>query len=78
MKNCKEVMNNIETQLPNAYCYKLMRDPGVTGRFEVTVYATKEDLESGQNGELMHSKQNTKTFPKGKEFYDAVVAKAQK
>ena len=76
MWNCKEVMNNIETQLPNAYCYKLVRDEGVTGRFEVTVYACKEDLESGSNGVLMHSKENSGSFPKGKDFYDAVVAKA--
>ena len=62
--------------MPNGYYYKLMRDEGITGRFEVTVYESLEDLESDTNGVLMHSKENSKGFPKGKDFYDAVVAKA--
>ena len=49
--------------MPNGYYYKLMRDEGITGRFEVTVYNSKEDLESDTNGVLMHSKENTKGFP---------------
>ena len=78
MKYCKEVINEIEKLVPNSYYYKLMRDPGVSGRFEITVYSSQKDLDDGTNGTLMHSKENSGSFPKGNDFYESLKAKTEK
>ena len=35
----------------------------MTGRFEVTVFKTADDMKNQVNGTLLHSKKNTKKFP---------------
>ena len=57
------MIKQIESQVPKAYLYKLEQDAGVTGRFEVTVFQSREDLEANKNGELIHSKKQSGRFP---------------
>ena len=67
-------MNDVEKLVPNAYQYRCDRDPGLTGRFEVTVYKTAEDLENQTNGTLLHSKDETKQFPKNHKYEEFTKA----
>ena len=62
-KYCEQLIAATEKLAPQKYVFKCASDTGTTGRFEVTVYKTKEDLESGTNGTLLHSKATSKKFP---------------
>ena len=59
----KQLKSEVEIRVPNTYAYQFERDKGMTGRFEVTVYPTSEDLKSQTNGTVLHSKKSTKKFP---------------
>ena len=48
-------MDEIKQYLPSSYLFRLARDGGKTGRLEVTVFGTKEDLDDEINGTLIHS-----------------------
>ena len=53
----------IEKVHPNMVEYRNVKDKGMTGRFEVTVYKTVEHLESDVKGKLIHSKKESGKFP---------------
>ena len=59
----KQLKSEVEIRVPNAYAYQFERDKGMTGRFEVTVFPTADDLKNQTNGTVLHSKKNTKKFP---------------
>ena len=61
-------MEDIEKLVPNTYQFKCYRDPKTSGRFEVTVFNTAEDLEKDQNGTVLHSKAASGKFPKNHNF----------
>ena len=42
---CQDLMTKIKEFSPNTYMYKLAEDDGKTGRFEISVYKSKTDLE---------------------------------
>ncbi len=54
-------MTEIEGKFPNLYQFNSYKDPGTTGRFEVTLYKNSKD-DSGE-GELIHSKEASGAFP---------------
>ena len=60
---CQDLITKIAEFAPNAYIYKLVEDDGKTGRFEISVYKNKLDLETNKNGELIHSMKQSKKFP---------------
>ena len=45
------------------FMYSMDQDKGLTGRFEVTLYKTRADLDNKTNGQLIHSKKETGEFP---------------
>ena len=73
MFHCKQLMETVEKLVPNCYKYQTVRDPKTSGRFEVTVYKTADDLEKNKNGTLLHSKKDTGKFPKDDEEFNAKV-----
>ena len=72
----KQLKSEVEIRVPNAYAYQFERDSGLTGRFEVTVFKSADDLKNQVNGTLLHSKKNTKKFPwdsNADEFYENIM-----
>ena len=53
----------METKVKGKYCYKVIRDSGVTGRFEVLKYNSQADMDSGSNGEVIWSKAKSGSLP---------------
>ena len=68
MKDCKELIELTESLAPSQYQIQLLRDEGLTSRFEVTVYKTKDDMEQDVKGTVLHSKAETNVFPKDHKF----------
>ena len=52
-------MEETEKLVPNSYLYECARDPGKSGRFEVTVFKSALEMEKSENGLLLHSKNQT-------------------
>ena len=59
MKHCVHFKKDLEEVAENKTMYKFSRDSGITGRFEISLFNNKEDLQSGQNGEVVYSKKST-------------------
>ena len=74
-------MADVEDRFPDKIMYELQPDMGTTGRFEVTLFATKQDLEARENGTLIWSKASSGMFPfKVKQYpqiLDDLVQKSQ-
>ncbi len=56
MKYCNKLNEEISNKLQNKFAIVCRSDPKRTGRFEVTLFRTKEDITSESNGKLAHSK----------------------
>ena len=56
MKYCNKLNEEISNKLQNKFAIVCRSDPKRTGRFEVTLFRTKDDITSESNGKLAHSK----------------------
>ena len=74
MNRCRALMDETEKLVPNAYLYECARDPGKSGRFEVTVFKSALEMEKSENGILLHSKSQTGKCP----LHDEELTKALK
>ena len=69
-KKALAFQKDVETQAPNKFAFKLLEDKGQTGRFEVTIFRSKTDLDSLSNGMLWYSKKQTGKFPFADDYDD--------
>ena len=63
MNRCRWLMDETEKLAPSRYLYECVRDPGKSGRFEITVFKSEQEMENSHNGLLLHSKNQTGNFP---------------
>ena len=63
MNDCKKLIQLADELAPSKYHIQLLRDEGLTGRFEVTLYKTEADMVSEINGTVIHSKEKTGKWP---------------
>ena len=59
----KDIMRAIEILAPDKYQFIRAKDVEKNGRFDVTLYKTKKDMENETNGTLIHSKKGHLDFP---------------
>ena len=53
-------------QVPDKYQFIRAKDIQKNGRFDVTLYKTKKDMDNEANGTLVHSKKDHLDFPDDK------------
>ena len=65
---------DIDGELPGVYQYHTVSDDRATGRFEMTLFKNKIDLNQSKNGHLIYSKAETGQFPwKTESDYSKVI-----
>ena len=63
MKYCDKLNEELTNKVQNKFAIICRSDPKRSGRFEVTLFRTHENLLSETNGKLIHSKASTGGFP---------------
>ena len=60
---CVKLEEMLEAKFPGKYLLVCYPDAGATGRFEVTLFKSLDDLNQETNGTKVHSKAESKKFP---------------
>ena len=68
LKYAKDVIQEVEKNAANKCQYLLERDEGTTGNFEITIYKSADNMKNNVNGQLIHSKKETRKFPKDVDY----------
>ena len=56
-------MRAVEGLLPDKYQYIRAKDVEKNGKFDMTLYKKKSDMDNNRNGMLIHSKKGGSDFP---------------
>ena len=68
-------MNDVEKKVGGRYLYSWAIDKGVTGRFEITLFNSKTEMDARQGGELVWSKKSTGVLPFEEKGYPELLNK---
>ena len=60
---CADLDRELASKIPNKFLILSRSDPEMTGRFEITLFKTLDDLKTERNGKLFHSKDKSGEFP---------------
>ena len=63
MDYCDDLDRELASKIPNKFLILSRSDPEMTGRFEITLFKSLDDLKAESNGKLVHSKDQSGEFP---------------